>query len=172
MSSYQNKPFKDFDLIDRLISEWKTVRPDLNLEPMEVVGRLITLGHRLEVHTNNALGQFAINYADFDVMATLRRSGSPYCLTVSQLEKSVLISSETLGSLVGRLHNQGLVVSGNEGGEVTVELSKKGFCLIERAIETRFSAAEDAVSYLDAEDTGEFVRLLSLLSRQLDGNYP
>ena len=79
------------DIIDRLIIDWKKERPDLNTSAMGIVGRILKLGKILERRAGQALKESGLYYTDFDVLATLRRSGSPYQLTPKELMKSVII---------------------------------------------------------------------------------
>ena len=66
----------DEDLIDRLRDDWRTQRPELDTKPMAVVGRLLLVSEALRQSVASTLASYEIGYTDFDVLATLRRSGS------------------------------------------------------------------------------------------------
>ncbi|MEO1487772.1 MAG: MarR family transcriptional regulator, partial [Bacteroidota bacterium] len=91
------------DIIDTLISDWKTERPELDASAMSIVGRILSLGKILEKRASSALCDIGICYTDLDVLATLRRSGAPYALTPTELMQSVLITSGAMTALLDRL---------------------------------------------------------------------
>ena len=94
---------KDKDLIDALIADWNRERPDLNVDAMQIVGRVMKLGKIFENRASLALKENRIYYTDLDVLATLRRSGKPYQLTPKQLMESVVITSGAMTALLNRL---------------------------------------------------------------------
>jgi DNA-binding MarR family transcriptional regulator len=155
------------DLVDRLISEWQRERPDLDPSPMSIVGRILSLGKTLERRANNALVGMDLIYTDLDVLATLRRSGKPYCLSPKELMKSVLITSGSMTALLNRLTRLNLITRTEDESDGRIKkasLTKKGIALIDKAIELRFNEASDAVKGLSAEDQKSLAALLRKLS--------
>ena len=159
------------DLIDSLINEWQLERKDLDTSAMGVVGRILKLGKILEKRASKALADYDIYYTDFDVLATIRRSGKPYELTPSQLMKSVLITSGAMTALLNRLTKLKLIYRSpdpKDGRIKLVGLSKKGFELIDKAIETRFIEANDAIKTLNKIENNTLSILLKKLMKSLD----
>jgi len=159
------------DLIDSLISDWKEERPELDTSAMEVVGRILNLSKILEKKASNSLAIYNIHYTDFDVLATIRRSGKPYELTPSQLIKSVLITSGAMTALLNRLTNLKLIYRSpdpKDGRIKLVGLTQKGFKLIDNAIETRFIEASDSVKMLNKTENKELSILLKKLLKSVD----
>ena len=118
------------DIIDRLISDWRRERPDLNPEPMHVVGRALMLGK--VKRANYALAVRRIGYSDLDVLATLRRCGEPYCLSPKELMQSVLITSGSMTALLKRLTELKLIERVDDSGDGRVKkarLTEKGLSL-------------------------------------------
>ena len=162
---------KENDLIDSLISDWKEERPELDTSAMEVVGRILNLSKILEKRASNSLAIYNIHYTDFDVLATIRRSGKPYELTPSQLIKSVLITSGAMTALLNRLTNLKLIYRSpdpKDGRIKLVGLTQKGFKLIDNAIETRFIEASNSIKTLNKTENKELSILLKKLLKSVD----
>ena len=158
------------DLIDSLISEWKEERPELDTSAMEVVGRILKLSKILEKRASKSLSNYNIHYTDLDVLATVRRSGKPYELTPSQLMKSVLITSGAMTALLNRLTKLKLIYRSpdpKDGRIKLVGLTKKGYKLIDKAIETRFLEASDSMKTLNKIENRELSALLKKLLKSL-----
>ncbi len=155
------------DVVDRLVNDWRRERPDLDPAAMHIVGRAIMLGKALERRANHVLLPRGLIYTDLDVLATLRRSGAPYCLSPKELMESVLITSGSMTALLNRLTKLELVArvkDKNDGRIKRARLTKKGIALIDKAIEDRFEEAADAVHELP---TGDQETLAAMLRRLL-----
>jgi len=155
------------DLIDSLISEWKTERPELDASAMEVVGRILKLSKILEKRASKSLSIYNIHYTDLDVLATIRRSAKSYELTPSQLMTSVLITSGAMTALLNRLTKLELIYRSpdpKDGRIKLVGLTPEGVKLIDNAIETRFIEASDSIKSLNKT---EYMALSILLKKLL-----
>src|ERR1700722_6099305 len=61
-------------------------RPDLRTLPMAIFGRLNEAAERvMRAHMNPLFAKAGLQAGEFDVLATLRRSGAPYTLSPTQL---------------------------------------------------------------------------------------
>lgn len=155
------------DIIDRLVADWKQERPDLDVEAMQIVGRIIKLGKVLEKRASKVLKDSGIYYTDLDVLATIRRSGKPYELTPKQLMESVLITSGAMTALLDRLTKLELIYrasSKNDGRIKLAGLTKKGIEVIDKAIEKRFKEANLSVAVFNKT---EHIALSALLKQLL-----
>jgi DNA-binding MarR family transcriptional regulator len=153
------------DLLDELLRDWKRERPELDVAAMGVVGRIIHLSGLLEYQANTALKPFKLRYTDFDVLATLRRRGSPYKLTPTELRRSILISSGAMTACLDRLEKSGFLGREPDPDDrrgTKVRLTAKGKALVDKAVAHRFDIARDAVKGLT---TAEFARLSALLKK-------
>src|SRR4051794_12650815 len=81
------------DGVDRIIEQWRTERPDLDTGPMAIFGRIFRLARNGGDATEQAYAAYGIGRAEFDVLATLRRSGSPFQLSPGALAASMMLSS-------------------------------------------------------------------------------
>lgn len=88
------------DPVDAIIEQWATVRPDLDTGAMEVFGRISRLARAMSDRMEKAYATLGIGRGEFDVLATLRRSGEPYTLSPRQLSATLML---TTGGMTGRL---------------------------------------------------------------------
>ncbi|MBU1012492.1 MAG: MarR family transcriptional regulator [Bacteroidetes bacterium] len=157
---------EDSDIIDILIAEWKKERPELDVESMQVVGRILKLSKILEKRTNKALKNSNIYYTDLDVLATIRRSGAPYELSPKQLMKSVLITSGAMTALLDRLTKLQLIyrAPNTQDGRIKLAgLTEKGIKIIDEAIVIRFKDAKSVVEVFNKTEHEELAILLKKL---------
>jgi DNA-binding MarR family transcriptional regulator len=160
------------DRIDRLLSEWQLERPELDAAAMAVVGRLLSIGRKLEGRANAALKPLGLHYTDLDVLATLRRGGRPYRRTPTELRDSVLITSGAMTACLDRLERNGLiarVADPKDRRSSAAELTTAGRKLIDRAIAVRFEEAQQALTGLSDAERVRLAALLKKLGRNLEG---
>src|SRR5690606_15794958 len=97
------------DHVDRLRAQWARELPDLDTEPMGILGRASRLTNLHRISMEETFGRFGLDRGEFDVIATLRRSGPPYRLTPTQIYTSLMISSGGLTHRLDRLEKAGLI---------------------------------------------------------------
>lgn len=154
-------------MLDELVGDWRREKPGLDVEAMAVVGRIIHLAGVLELQANTALKPFKLRYTDFDVLATLRRSGAPYKLTPTVLRRSILISSGAMTACLDRLEKAGYLSRERDPADrrgIMVRLSARGRALIDKAAGSRFAVADEAVSGLTKAERSRLAGLLRKLS--------
>lgn len=155
------------DLLDALIADWGREREDLDVSAMGVVGRILLLGERLQRRVELRLKPLGLGYTDFDVLATLRRSGEPFALRPAQLLETVLIASGSMTACIDRLERGELVerlhAEGDRRGRV-IRLTAVGRELIDRAVVARFEEAAEFVSVLSSRERRGLESLLRTLS--------
>ena len=81
------------DAVDRILGQWQRERPDLDASPMGVIGRMARLAKHLDRSIQATVAEFGLNPGEFDVLATLRRSGCPYQLSPTDLFNALMVSS-------------------------------------------------------------------------------
>jgi DNA-binding MarR family transcriptional regulator len=98
------------DRADIALEQWARERPDLPALPMAVFGRLSDAAERvMRDHTNPLFAAAGLQPGEFDVLATLRRSGKPYILSPTRLYEAAMISSGGMTNRLDRLERAGLV---------------------------------------------------------------
>ena len=88
------------DQVDRIVSQWERERPDLDVSPVEIFGRIARVDMLLGKFVNDFLVQHNLTLGLFDVLTALRRSGQPYKLKPSDLADMTMLTS---GGITGRL---------------------------------------------------------------------
>ncbi len=97
------------DHIDFVVSQWDSAMPELDASSMKVFGRMLRVMKHLGKMRARALEPFGFRDGEFDVLATLRRAGAPYCLSPTQLYKSLLVTSGAMTNRLNHLEEQGLI---------------------------------------------------------------
>lgn len=159
------------DLVDQLLSDWKRERPDLNAKPLAIVGRILHLGTLLAARATDCLRETGISYTEFDVLATLRRSGPPYRMTPTTLRKSVLLTSGAMTACLDRLERRELIVRHADPIDrrsLGVSLTKPGIKLINEIVVLRFDEAKNSIAGLNAEEQSQLSHLLRRLTNEVE----
>jgi DNA-binding MarR family transcriptional regulator len=97
------------DRVARIMAEWRRERPELDTSPQGVIGRLHRVATLLTEELVAVYGRYGLNEGDFDVLATLRRSGPPYARAAGDLADHTMITTGGLTKRVDRLVAKGLV---------------------------------------------------------------
>ena len=154
------------DEVDRLVEAWQRERPDLDLRPMAVLSRVTRLGHHLDRARRQAFAEHAIESWEFDVLAALRRAGTPYELSPGRLLRETLVTSGTMTNRVDRLAARGLVErlpDPRDRRGVLVRLTEAGRRTVDGALDGLLRREEALLAGLDATDQQELAGLLRTL---------
>ena len=153
------------DEVDRLVEAWQRERPDLDLAPMEVLSRVSRLSHHLDRARRAAFTDHGVESWEFDVLAALRRAGTPYELSPGRLIKETLVTSGTMTNRVDRLVARGLVErlpDPHDRRGVLVRLTDEGRARVDGALASLLDRERELLAGLDDSAQG---RLASLLRR-------
>jgi DNA-binding MarR family transcriptional regulator len=157
------------DHVDRLRGQWARELPDLDTEPMAILGRAMRITNMVRPSIEATFAGFDLDRGEFDVIGTLRRSGPPYRLTPTDMYTSLMISSGGLTHRLDRLEKAGLIrreKSPHDGRSMLVALTDKGIALSEEAF--RIDMASE-LRFLDVLDAGERKALAGLLRKLIGG---
>ena len=126
------------------IEQWRQQLPELDTDGMLLLGRLGEAAQLIaRDHLNPLFAEFGLQPGEFDVLATLRRSGAPFRLTPTVLYEAAMISSGSMTNRLDRLEKQGLVQrmpNPEDGRGSLVGLSEAG--LNQRRVLSGLSASE------------------------------
>lgn len=139
------------DGVDKIIAQWNRERPDLDVGPMALLGRLGRLRELILHRQEEIFARFGLNSSGFDVLATLRRSGPPYGLSPGELMEQMMISSGTMTNRIDQLVKVGLVErrqNPDDRRSMIVSLTDKGFALIDEAVTAHVENQHRLVSML------------------------
>lgn len=160
-----NRPAPE-DHVDRLRAQWATELPDVDTWPMAVLGRVNRLAHLVHPTIAATFARHDLDRGEFDVLATLRRSGGPYRLTPTELYKSLLISSGGLTHRLAKLERAGLVVrepSREDGRSLAVRLTRAGVARVEQAFRADMKNEMALLNSLQPDERKTLARLLAKL---------
>jgi DNA-binding MarR family transcriptional regulator len=97
------------DEVDDLVAAWRAQRPDLDVEPLQVLSRISRLARHLDIARSGAFADHGLESWQFDVLSALRRQGPPFQLTPGALLRATLVTSGTMTNRIDRLAAAGLV---------------------------------------------------------------
>ncbi|WP_055075552.1 MarR family winged helix-turn-helix transcriptional regulator [Pseudanabaena sp. 'Roaring Creek'] len=154
------------DAVDRILAQWQRERPDLDVSPMGIIGRIGRLNKHLGQALQVSFSKFGLNVGEFDVLATLRRSGEPYQLTPTELFNTQMVSSGTMTHRIDGLERAGLVrriPDPSDRRGTIVQLTNDGFAVIERAVEAHVTNEHCLLIVLEESEREALSQLLRKL---------
>jgi DNA-binding MarR family transcriptional regulator len=151
------------DHVARVQAQWRRERPDVDVDPQGIVGRL----HRLAAHLTPELvavyREHGLDEGEFDVLATLRRQGPPFALAPSELAELTMVTTGAMSKRIDRLESAGLVRRrrhDSDGRGRVVVLTPEGRRRIDTAFTAHMANEGRLVASLTAEDRRQLERLL------------
>ncbi|MFB6844962.1 MarR family winged helix-turn-helix transcriptional regulator [Streptomyces sp. NPDC056373] len=157
------RPEQRNDPVDAIIEQWATVRPDLDTAAMEVFGRVGRLTLAMGDRMDKAYARFGISRGEFDVLATLRRSGEPYTLSPRQLSATLMLTTGGMTGRLDKLERAGLLRRSPDPHDrrgLRVTLTDKGLGVADEAVAAGLAVQTEALSSLDPERAGLLADLL------------
>ena len=141
------------DAVDAIRAQWQRERPDLDTRDMALIGRLARCAGQLQKRLNDTFAQYGICNWEFDVLATLRRSGAPYCLAPTALFSSLMLSSGTMTRQLQLLAERGLVSrlpNPDDARSLLVQLTPQGLDLVNEVVAAHVDNMARILAPLDA----------------------
>ncbi|MDT0391305.1 MarR family winged helix-turn-helix transcriptional regulator [Streptomyces dubilierae] len=160
------RPEQHRDPVDAIIEQWAKVRPDLDTTAMEVFGRINRIAHAMGERATKVYAGFGISRGEFDVLATLRRSGEPYTLSPRQLSATLMLTTGGMTGRLDKLERAGLLRRSPDPHDrrgLQVTLTDQGLALVDEAVGAGLAVQTQALSALDAEQAGLLAGLLRAL---------
>lgn len=155
------------DRAERAAAQWARERPDLDTGPMVLLGRLgeVTLTAARD-RLNPLFVKHGLQPGEFDVLATLRRSGAPHALTPTDLYEAAMISSGSMTNRIDRLEKARLVerrANPTDKRGTLVALTAGGLRLIDMLMGLHVANQHSIVSGLDQREQEQLSHLLAKL---------
>ncbi|MFB8277233.1 MarR family winged helix-turn-helix transcriptional regulator [Nocardia colli] len=161
------------DAVDHIVGQWHRERPDLDLAPMHVIGRITRLHWAFDEHLNRVFNDYGLGRGEFDVLATLRRSGPPFELTAGELRDSTMVTSGAVTKRVDRLEQAGLVnrrAAADDARGRLIQLTDQGRAVIDKAVDHHVRNETQLLSGLTADERLALTDLLRKLGQTLPAN--
>jgi DNA-binding MarR family transcriptional regulator len=163
-----SRPVDDLDKepVDRLLREWRSVRPELDFGPMGLFARsnrFVALGMRkLEA----VLAEHGLSVGEFDVLSALRRATEPSSLKPSDLADRLMVTRGGITARVDRLETGGLVArhrDPNDRRSEPIMLTETGRRTVDRALVSVLAVETELFGELTLADRKNLDRLLRRL---------
>ncbi|MGW1411264.1 MarR family winged helix-turn-helix transcriptional regulator [Streptomyces sp. NPDC002403] len=124
------------DRVARIQAGWRLERPDVDVGPQGVIGRLHRLANLLTEELCLVYGRYGLSEGEFDVLCALRRAGEPYERAPGELAAHTMVTTGAMTKRINRLELAGLVTrrrsDDDQRGRI-VALTAPGRELIDRA---------------------------------------
>ncbi|MBO3088590.1 MarR family winged helix-turn-helix transcriptional regulator [Cellulomonas dongxiuzhuiae] len=153
------------DRLDLVGDAWRRERPDLDVRPQQVIGRL----HRVANHLTDELvavyARHGLTEGEFDVLATLRRGGPPYERSPGDLAEHTLVTSGGMSKRIDRLERAGLVtrrVGDTDARARVVALTPRGREVIDAAFTDHMANERRLLDALEPADADALERVLRI----------
>jgi DNA-binding MarR family transcriptional regulator len=159
------------DEVDELVEAWHTERPDLDVEPLQVLSRISRLARHLDRARREAFEAHGLQPWEFDVLSALRRQGPPYQLSPGALLHATLVTSGTMTNRIDRLAAAGLVSRHPDSQDkrgVLVALTDSGRAAVDAALADLLRKERDLLSGLGAPQRRDLAALLRILLAPYD----
>lgn len=147
--------------------QWRRELPQMDTAAMQLVGQLGTVAQLMARDWLNPLfAQHGLQPGEFDVLATLRRSGAPYALTPTALYEAAMLSSGGMTNRIDRLEAAGLIERQKHPSDrrgVLVALTPKGLELIGQLVLLHVENERAMLASLSADEQRQLDQLLAKL---------
>ena len=156
----------DMDEIDRIVSQWNEVLPDLDVTPTHTLQRVTRVSMLQGASFARVFAPYGISFGEYLVLAALRRAGPPYRMNPTALFNSVILSSGAMTNRLDRLEAMGLVERlpdpTDRRGRL-VALTDRGLELVDTSVIDHLENERRLLGALDADEQEQLAGLLRKL---------
>lgn len=159
------------DRVDDIQAQWARERPEIDVTPLALVARLHRLSARLTDELTTVYRRFGLSEGEFDILATLRRSGGSFEVAAGELATQTMVTTGAVSKRVDRLEKAGLVQrrhSADDARGRLVRLTIAGRELIDEAFSAHMVNEARLIRGLSGEQRREMEGLLRRWADSLD----
>lgn len=159
------------DHVARIQAAWRKERPDLDVGPQAVIGRLHRLAALLTEELSVVYRRYGLGEGDFDVLAALRRAGEPFERAPGELAAHTMVTTGAMSKRIDRLERAGLVTrrrAADDGRGRVVALTSAGRELFDRAFTEHIHNEHRLLSALAPDDASTLEVLLTTWLARLE----
>ncbi|MGW9066846.1 MarR family winged helix-turn-helix transcriptional regulator [Achromobacter animicus] len=163
------------DLVDLVISQWAKECPSQDFSAMSVVARLFRLNAFAARNVNRTFRQYNLHQGEFDVLATLYRTGAPHAMNPQKLVEALLLTSGAMTNRLDRLEQAGLLVRNPNPEDrrgVIVSLTAEGLRVIKVVLKDYLADLNEFLEPLSAAERRQLAGLLKKLLLKQDQDTP
>ncbi|MGC5627742.1 MarR family winged helix-turn-helix transcriptional regulator [Georgenia sp. Z1344] len=157
------------DRVSDYLGQWREQRPELELAPMSVTGRVSRASDLISQGMREFFAEHDLQPGEYDVLSALRRAGDPFTLTPGALTGSMMVTAAAMTNRLSRLEEKGLVDRSTDPDNrrsVRVSLTPRGRAVIDDVAPRHVRAEGDLLAALD---DAELAQLAGLLEKLLAG---
>ncbi|WP_197717060.1 MarR family winged helix-turn-helix transcriptional regulator [Glycomyces terrestris] len=157
------------DAVDRIIGQWHRELPELPMESlgaMALFGRIHRISQKLGARLHELRARKGLGRNEFDVLATIRRSGEPYTLSPKEISADMMLSSGGLTGRLDKLEAAGFVERLPDPGDrrgLKVRMTDLGREVIEDSVRIGIAVQDEALSVLTDAEREQLAALLKKL---------
>lgn len=178
-SSHEHSSLHDSELpldsVGRLVASWRRERPDLDIEPIEVMQRLLRVVQHIQTESATVFARHGLSAPDFAVLVTLVRLKQARVEGVSQrrLIDELALTAGTMSLRIDRLESQGLVQRHPDPADkrnTFIRLTGKGCEVFELATPEHLANQRRLLLALTSDEQQRLAALLSKLLVEFEGS--
>jgi len=161
------------DPMKSIRAQWRQCCPELDTSSMEIAGRILLAASLLQTRLEPVFKRHGVSSGGFDVLATLRRQGSPFELSPTILYKELLITSGTMTHRLNTLEKQGLierVTHPSDRRGLLVRLTKKGVALTNKLVREHLENERELFVSIPSKDAHALTKILGTWIESLEEN--
>ncbi len=154
------------DAVDLILEQWRRERPELDPAPIGVVGRVSRLARELEARLEPVYRAHGLEPGWHDVLATLRRTGAPFRLRVTDLTDALMLTSSGTTKRLDRLERAGLIARSPDPDDrrgTLITLTDAGRSLIDTVTGAHLENERQLLSALSPQEQIQLADLLRKL---------
>jgi DNA-binding MarR family transcriptional regulator len=159
------------DHMDMILAQWRRERPDLDVAPLGILGRLFRAAHLADAELAKGIAPHDLQPGWFDLLAALRRAGTPFELNPTELMRATMLSSGGMTKRLDRLEEAGLVERRPDPSDrrgTLVGLTRRGRAVVDEAVVTHVANEERILGPLSARQRRALDDLLRALLTDLE----
>ncbi|MFD0890031.1 MarR family winged helix-turn-helix transcriptional regulator [Streptosporangium algeriense] len=151
------------DAVDAILAQWRCERPDLDLSPMGVLARLGRVTRLAETAVEEVFSRHGLRPGEFDVLAALRRSGTPFTMIPSELSAVLMMSRAGMTNRLDHLERAGLIerrLDPADRRSFQIVLTDKGRKVIDETLTDHAAVLARLGAALGPQETATLDRIL------------
>ncbi len=159
------------DWIDEFSKAWAREYPTADTSSLLLITRLARLSGLMHAFERETVEPFDLTHSDYAVLSALRRSGSPYELSPSQLCNDLERSSGGMTKVLRRLEDLDYVKRAPDPGDrrsMLVSLTPTGIEVEEQIFNTFLSSAHDLLMPVSRRELKEIDKSLRSLLETIE----
>ncbi|MGI5192456.1 MarR family winged helix-turn-helix transcriptional regulator [Streptomyces sp. CA-288835] len=157
------------DTVGEVVRQWRTVHPDLDTSPIEIIGRINRCAALLREAEDAPLRHAGLTRPEFELLAALRRTGRE--LTPGELARETFSSAAAVAKRLKQLTGRGLVERRGDSRDRRVahlRLTDAGRELVDEIVPEQLAYETAVLSGIDTSTQGELGALLGELLGRLE----